>query len=151
MKALLKALLVFGLVSLTGILLDRILRSDGIPGRYLLDLSNLLTGVCAGALFYYATREQARRQQLIEEKLRVIADMNHHIRNALQALAFYRVKSSDEKEMNVIDQAVSRITWALKEILPKYPSPETIDEAVSAAQKKLAAKASSKPGQRSAS
>ena len=102
MRNFLKALLVCGLVTLTGVLLDRILRSGGIPGRYLLDLSNLLTGAFAGALFYYATREQAGKQKLVEEKLRVIADMNHHIRNALQALAFYRVKSSDEKEMNVI-------------------------------------------------
>ena len=28
--------------------------------------------------------EQAGKQKLVEEKLRVIADMNHHIRNALQ-------------------------------------------------------------------
>src|SRR5207253_2949081 len=59
MRNFLKALLVCGLVTLTGVLLDRILRSGGIPGRYLLDLSNLLTGAFAGALFYYATREQA--------------------------------------------------------------------------------------------
>src|SRR5207237_1236015 len=61
-----------------------------------------------------------------------------HIRNALQALAFYRIKSSDEKEMNIIDQAVSRITWALKEVLPKYP-PEPVDDVAAASQKKLAA------------
>ena len=47
-------------------------------------LSHLLTGAFAGGLFYYATREQAGKQKLVEEKLRVIADMNHHIRNALQ-------------------------------------------------------------------
>src|SRR5438309_2176708 len=75
MKNFLKALLVCGLVTLTGVLLDRILRSGGIPGRYLLDLSNLLTGAFAGALFYYATREQAGKQKLVEEKLPVIADM----------------------------------------------------------------------------
>ena len=140
MRNFLKALLVCGLVSVTGVLLDRILRADGIAGRYLLDLSNVLTGAFAGALFYYVTREQARKQKLMEEKLRIIAEMNHHIRNALQALAFYRVKSSDEKEMNVIDQAVSRITWALKEVLPKYP-PEPADDVAAASQKKLAARA----------
>ena len=102
-------------------------------------------------MFYYATREQARRQKLVEEKLRIIAEMNHHIRNALQALAFYRVKSSDEKEMNVIDQAVSRITWALKEVLPKYP-PEPVDDVAAASQKKLAALAGNpESGRRSAS
>ena len=151
MRNFLKALLVCGLVTLTGVLLDRILRSGGIPGRYLLDLSNLLTGAFAGALFYYATREQAGKQKLVEEKLRVIAEMNHHIRNALQALAFYRVKSSDEKEMNVIDQAVSRITWALKEVLPKYP-PEPVDDVAAASQKKLAARAGNpESGRRSTS
>src|SRR5438270_10957793 len=112
MKNFLKALLVCGSVSVTGVLLDRFLRSDGIPGRYLLDLSNVLTGVFAAALFYYATREQARRQKIVEEKLRVIADMNHHIRNALPAPALYRVKGSKEKEMNVIDRAVTRMPWA---------------------------------------
>ena len=151
MKNFLKALLVCGSVSVTGVLLDRFLRSDGIPGRYLLDLSNVLTGVFAAALFYYATREQAGKQKLVEEKLRVIADMNHHIRNALQALTFYRVKSSDEKEMNVIDQAVSRITWALKEVLPKYP-PEPADDVAAASQKKLAARAGNpESGRRSTS
>ena len=151
MKNFLKTLLVCGLVSVTVVLLDRFLRSDGIPGWYLLDLSNVLTGVFAAALFYYATREQAGKQKLMEEKLRIIAEMNHHIRNALQALAFYRVKSSDEKEMNVIDQAVGRITWALKEVLPKYP-PEPVDDVAAASQKKLAARAGNpESGRRSTS
>ena len=175
MRNFLKALLVCGLVSVTGVLLDRILRADGIAGRYLLDLSNVLTGAFAGALFYYVTREQARKQKLMEEKLRIIAAFASTGRSGqtdspcpsgagvqgaeyfFEALAMIFDDAHDARErrrlagIEIIDQAVSRITWALKEVLPKYP-PEPVDDVAAASQKKLAARAGNpESGRRSAS
>lgn len=55
------------------------------------------------------------------ERLKVIADMNHHIRNALQVIAYHSTIREDKKSVAVIDDAVKRISWALREVLPQLP------------------------------
>jgi hypothetical protein len=58
----------------------------------------------------------------------VIAEMNHHVRNALQAIALspYAEKS---KQIELIGESAERIQWALREILPgevePVPAPNT--------------------------
>jgi hypothetical protein len=47
----------------------------------------------------------------------VISAMNHHVRNALQTIA-YVPYTEQAKQMLLIQQAVNRIQWALNEILP---------------------------------
>lgn len=49
----------------------------------------------------------------------VIADMNHHTRNALQVIVSRSVLSiADSAAIGDIQQAVRRIDWCLREILP---------------------------------
>jgi signal transduction histidine kinase len=122
MRTILKLLLVLFLVTLAGVVLDRLLHRDGINQRYLLDISNLLTGLFAAGLFYRLDREHQRRQRLLEEKLRMVADLNHHIRNALQVISFYAADREDKREVAVMREAVERIEWSLREILPKFPA-----------------------------
>jgi len=60
-------------------------------------------------------RELKRHRQLMG----VIADMNHHIRNALQVIVSRSVLSiADSAAIGDIQQAVRRIDWCLREVLP---------------------------------
>jgi hypothetical protein len=43
--------------------------------------------------------------------------MNHHVRNALQTIA-YSPYTEQEKQIRMIAESVSRIEWALREVLP---------------------------------
>jgi signal transduction histidine kinase len=60
-------------------------------------------------------RELERQRQL----MKIVADMNHHIRNALQVIVSRSVLSmADSAAVDDIRQAVRRIDWCLREVLP---------------------------------
>ena len=114
-----KVLIAVGVVFLSSYILEITLHRDGVPGQVLLLLSSLLVGVVAGALMYVLSARERQREAFIECRLRVIAEMNHHIRNALQVITFYNRKGN--KQEVGIAEAVERIQWALREVLPQLP------------------------------
>jgi hypothetical protein len=77
-------------------------------------LDDIFVGIVA-ALVVFAYEQRRYRATL--EKIRVIAAMNHHVRNALQAMA-YAPYTEQSTQIKLVEQAVSRIEWALREILP---------------------------------
>ena len=84
------------------------------------EVSNALAALLAGILFYKILDAGRRRRKLILQRLETIDQMNHHIRNALQVISFtVHANQEHAKEVANIDRAVSRIQWALREILPK--------------------------------
>ena len=105
-------------VSVVGLLFDRLLVREGIPRYDLMAISNSLTGIVAGGFFWQAKRLDRERRQFIRERLHTISEMNHHIRNALQVISFYSGKDPDEQTIVALGQAVNRIEWALSEVLP---------------------------------
>jgi 1,2-phenylacetyl-CoA epoxidase catalytic subunit len=66
------------------------------------------------------TQRQSRLAAL--ERFRIIAEMNHHIRNALQTISYQRYVSATDAEAQRVKEAVDRIEWALEEILPNMQS-----------------------------
>ena len=77
-------------------------------------LDDIIVGVMAAVI---AFAYEQRRYRATMDKVRVIASMNHHVRNALQAIS-YAPYAEQEKQMQMIREAVARIQWALREILP---------------------------------
>jgi hypothetical protein len=79
---------------------------------------DIAIGIAAGiVVFAY----EQRRHRAILNKVRVIAAMNHHVRNALQAIS-YAPYTEQEKQIHLIGESVQRIQWALREILPAEES-----------------------------
>ncbi|MGA8216175.1 MAG: hypothetical protein WB799_21475 [Candidatus Sulfotelmatobacter sp.] len=77
---------------------------------------------CLIAKLAHITREQHR---LTAARMQVIAEMNHHIRNALTAISLSAHVTEDQHLIRVISEGVDRIGWALREILPReIPLPE---------------------------
>ena len=100
-------------------LLEITLHRDGVPNRILLLASSLLVGLVAGAFVYFLALRERQRRAYVECRLRVIADMNHHIRNALQVITFYN-RTGAKQQVGIVE-AVERIQWALREVLPQLP------------------------------
>ncbi len=102
----------FGLFVL-GALLQGVLGARGLTGISIY-LDDFVLGVLAGlVVFAY----EQRRYNALRERIAVISAMNHHVRNALQAIS-YAPYTEQAKQIELIRESVSRIQWALREVLP---------------------------------
>jgi hypothetical protein len=108
------------LVWIVGVGFDRLLARDGVTRTEILLTSNALTGVVAGFLFYSLTNIERLRRNALRERLRTIAEMNHHIRNSLQVITYATATQKNTDSMELIRSSVERIEWALREVLPGH-------------------------------
>jgi hypothetical protein len=110
------------LVGLTVLLVDGgmeyLLLSRGSSQAGTLLISDAFAAAVAAAFAAYGFYLQGQREAELQERVHRIVEMNHHVRNALQVIAYWSVADRDKKEMHLIRQAVDRIEWALREILP---------------------------------
>lgn len=109
------------IIAITGSLVEAMLARHALVGYESLD--DIVIGIIA-AIVVFAYEQ--RRHRAILNKVRVIAAMNHHVRNALQAIS-YAPYTEQEKQIQLISDSVNRIQWALREILPAEESaPDTL-------------------------
>jgi hypothetical protein len=78
-------------------------------------LDDVLVGIGVGLLVFLYERRY-RRHTI--KKLEVIRLMNHHVRNSLQVISFAASLPPQEEMANQVRDAVDRIEWALREVLP---------------------------------
>ena len=117
-----------------GAFLQGVLGRHGLTGLRLY-VDDLVLGILAGLLVF---AYEQRRHKAMMEKIAMISAMNHHVRNALQAIS-YAPYTEQAKQIQLIQQSVARIQWALQEVLPgvadeaiKRPAPASpviIDDA----------------------
>ncbi|HEY7402635.1 MAG TPA: hypothetical protein VIB39_03880 [Candidatus Angelobacter sp.] len=120
----------FGLFVL-GAMLQGVLGRKGLTGKSIY-VDDLVLGVLAGlVVFAY----EQRRYKAMLEKIAMISAMNHHVRNALQAIS-YAPYTEQAKQIQLIQQSVSRIQWALQEVLPGAvdmdPKPVAVESSAAA-------------------
>jgi len=104
------------LISAVGFGFDRLLLREGVPRLGVILLSNVLTGIVAAAFFLQYKISAQEKHRLLEQRLQKIAEMNHHVRNAL---AFYRHQISDPSASRLIQESIDRIEWTLEEVFPR--------------------------------
>ncbi len=129
--------LIVVIVFTLGMLQDTFLVHEGFSRWGLIILSNVANGVIAGALFYQFVRNERMRHEMVRERMHTIAELNHHIRNALQVIKFWGAQHQncqlDDVQLQLMKDSVDRIEWALRELLPSYPgAPEETRETASA-------------------
>jgi hypothetical protein len=118
------ALIVVVVVSALGYLLDRFLAREGMSRGGMLLLTNSITGIVAGTFVYSLVKQEKAVRELMRERVRTIAELNHHIRNALQVIKFYgsaQGRCPESSPMQLIRESADRIEWALRELLPEHP------------------------------
>ena len=81
-------------------------------------LDELLLAIFTGALVLVIELSHQRNQEQMNEKLRTIELMNHHVRNALNVIVASVYVRGHDKQLDEIRTSVNRIEWALREILP---------------------------------
>lgn len=117
-SAILIAIAVAAIVFLVSSIADFALLYEHEPARLTIEISDAISSGVIGLLCFQLFRMQQQRRRQIRQRLEVIADMNHHVRNALQVISF-TVESRDQQEIKAIRESMNRIQWALKELLPK--------------------------------
>lgn len=108
-----------GLVAIVGLIFHGVLFGRGDHKLGILVSSNVMTGIIAGALYLQTRVREWEKQQLLNERLQKIADMNHHVRNALVVVQFYGTQRGDRFATEAVAEAVKRIEWTLREVLPR--------------------------------
>ncbi|MGA2990946.1 MAG: hypothetical protein ABSD88_10785 [Candidatus Korobacteraceae bacterium] len=96
------------------ILADRISLAYGLTGSERI-VDDICGGAIVGLLVYWYERARAR---YLKSRLKTIALMNHHVRNALQVIAYSANMTPNPERISQIHDAVTRIEWALREVLP---------------------------------
>jgi hypothetical protein len=117
----------FGIFVL-GVTLRTLLDKWGVTG-VTAAIDDLLIGLLAGLLVFAYERHQ---HKLILEKMRVIAEMNHHVRNALQPIMYSPYLKEQAEQVKIIQEGTRRIEWALREVLPgEDPAPSSAKSSTS--------------------
>ena len=120
MKILLGAIIAALVVFLIGTGVDYVLLHDEHDSRVaVIEASDALGGVIAGALVFRLLLYERERRARLRQRIAVIANMNHHVRNALQVISFHAYTTVDKEQLEAVKESMERIQWALKEVLPK--------------------------------
>jgi hypothetical protein len=82
-------------------------------------VSNALVALLASGLVFILLAYGRAQRRHIEQRMEALNEVNHHIRNALQSLAFTAGALKGTKDADAISEAILRIQWALHEVLPK--------------------------------
>lgn len=105
---------------IAGIGLDLLLiHAKGVSQLQAATILDAVFAVIVAGLFYTILVYDRDHRAKVVERLQTIDEMNHHIRNALQVISFNAHSQSNESEIAEIKQAMDRIQWALREILPR--------------------------------
>lgn len=110
--------------TLLGLAEAKLLATAGVPRWDLIVIGNVTTGIIAGCLFYQFARNEEKRRARVRERMKTVAELNHHIRNALQVIKLCGAQpdsSLDARPLQLIKESADRIEWAMREVLPKYP------------------------------
>jgi signal transduction histidine kinase len=113
------AVLAAALVFLVGAGMDWFVLHENESRTVAISLSDSLAAVIAGILVYRLLKYERERRAQLRQRLEIIAEMNHHVRNALQVISLSNYSADSEQQLERIREGVNRIQWALKEILPK--------------------------------
>ncbi len=98
---------------------DFLMMSFDSSRRELLFISDALTSIIAGGLMLGVLLIQRSRQIETHERMQVISEMNHHVRNALQVISYWGVQERGREQLRFIEDAMDRIEWALTDVLPR--------------------------------
>lgn len=87
------------------------------PQRTLL-YSDIFTGVMTAIVTGLGLRHYQTHMRADRARMRMVAEMNHHVRNALTAISLSVYAKNDPQLEQTTREAIQRIDWALREVLP---------------------------------
>jgi len=119
------ACIAFVVVGLTKLLIVVSLLSMGVHRTVLQAQDAILSGGLAAALVWVLLAAVRVRQKQVQQQIRVVADLNHHLRNALTIILASDYLRESEKATAILE-SVERIDTTLRLLLPQPPAPGTV-------------------------
>jgi hypothetical protein len=84
-------------------------------------LDDTLLAILVALLVISLELDHAKELRAQQHKIAVMQEMNHHIRNALQSISYLTFNIKDQEVNAKLQEAMARIEWALREVLPSEP------------------------------
>jgi hypothetical protein len=75
-------------------------------------IENLAVGLSAGFVFW---QHDTFRRRVSQRRAATVAELNHHIRNALQIITYSRY-APEAEQLNILQDATTRIDAVLTEV-----------------------------------
>ncbi len=101
----------------TAFFVERYFHNQGTDPMPMIAASDALAALLGALLILRLSYNFIERRRAIVERLKVIAEVNHHIRNALDLIQLSAQTTADKRAIEVIQEGVDRIEWALREML----------------------------------
>lgn len=109
-----RAALLGFLAALLGFILDEAARLFGYPWFYERFLENAVEGLLIGVIVFWLS---ILREERMQRRMREVAYLNHHIRNAMQTIELVSVGMADtQQRLALINLSVRRVTETLSRI-----------------------------------
>lgn len=91
----------------------------GWSAFWLMIASDGMAAIVAGLFVLKLMRYSQQRRLATLQRLRIIAEMNHHIRNSLHLIELSAAVTHNREAIENISSAADRIQWTLREILAR--------------------------------
>ena len=88
-------------------------------------VNNIVIGACGAVAAYIWVRYDAERQARARDKMILVIELNHHIRNALTLLSQSATLQDGPEKLRMIDEAVERVKRVLTELVPTVGEVDT--------------------------
>jgi hypothetical protein len=109
-----RAVLVGLVIAVLGVAMDEAARVFEYPWFFERVLENVFEGLVIGFVVYWMGRLREKR---MERRMREVGFLNHHIRNAMQAIKLAATETADaQARTEMIDRSVRRVVETLSAI-----------------------------------
>lgn len=86
--------------------------------------ADVAVAVAVFALTLVAAVVAVRPERDERRRLLAIQEVHHHVRNALQVVRLHEQLGADPSTREYVDEAIERIEWVMREVLPSVGAPD---------------------------
>lgn len=101
----------------TAFFIERYFHEQGNDPLPMIAASDALAALLGTLLMLRIFFNIIERRRTIVQRLTAIAEINHHIRNALDLIQLSAQTTADKRAITIIQEGVERIEWTLREVL----------------------------------
>lgn len=114
-----RALLVYAIALISGIIAfaaNTVI--ELFSPKYASELLAMVIGLAFGIITFIEVQAVQQRRRKVLEDLRVVASLNHNVRNALQSIQYAAHLPTSSQNLHIINDSVRRIDETLRELFP---------------------------------
>jgi len=124
-----RALLVYTIALLAGLIAFAANATiEHFSPEYASELLAMVIGIAFGVITFIEVQAVQQRRRKVFEDVRVIASLNHNVRNALQSIQYAAHLSTSSEHLQIINESVRRIDDTLRELFPAIDADLTAED-----------------------